>query len=512
MSDVVTRADAMTYNPLDPAWPELRPLASTRQPVEPFDEALLPEAFRPWVMDAADRMQAPPDFTAVAIMVAASSVIGRKRVIQPKRRDDWQVTPNLWGCVVGRPGAMKSPALNAGLMFLHRLAAQARDAHQEAVREHEVNLELADFTREEVRKKAKDAAKKGDHQAAHDLLMDAKRAEEEPAPPMRRPIVNDATVEALGEILIDNPTGTLAYRDELVGLLKSLDAQGQEGARAFYLTAYDGDKDHTFDRIGRGKNLHIPAVCFGLIGGIQPSKLRSYVRDAVTGSSGDDGLLQRFGLAVYPDMPTTFQPVDRWPDTSAKAKAMDVFERLEAMMPGDDGDPIALHFDDEAIELFVEWHVDHMRLLRSGSLHPALESHLTKYLKLIPALALVCALVDGRDEAVGRTDVSRAIAWSLYLRSHAERIYAEGGNQTIENARTIERHIRRGALADGFTTREVRRKGWAGLASREAVEEALEALEDHGHIRKEPSAPDSTGRPTTRYRINPAILDAEGGE
>jgi putative DNA primase/helicase len=30
-----------------------------------------------------------------------------------------------------------------------------------------------------------------------------------------------------------------------------------------------------------------------------------------------------------------------------------------------------------------------------GDLHPALESHLAKYRKLVPALALICHLVDG---------------------------------------------------------------------------------------------------------------------
>ena len=34
------------------------------------------------------------------------------------------------------------------------------------------------------------------------------------------------------------------------------------------------------------------------LGGIQPGKVQSYVRDAVAGGASDDGLLQRFGLAV----------------------------------------------------------------------------------------------------------------------------------------------------------------------------------------------------------------------
>jgi putative DNA primase/helicase len=38
-----------------------------------------------------------------------------------------------------------------------------------------------------------------------------------------------------------------------------------------------------------------------MVGGIQPGRIQGYVRDAVSGGSGDDGLLQRFGLIVERD-------------------------------------------------------------------------------------------------------------------------------------------------------------------------------------------------------------------
>jgi hypothetical protein len=121
--------------------------------------------------------------------------------------------------------------------------------------------------------------------------------------------------------------GHLVYRDELYGLLTSLDKQGQEGSRAFYLQSYDGNQGYTFDRIIRG-TVHIPRVCLAMIGGIQPGRVQEYVRGAVSGGSADDGLLQRFGLAVWPDTNGEFVHVDQWPDTPAKQTAWAVFERL----------------------------------------------------------------------------------------------------------------------------------------------------------------------------------------
>ena len=78
-------------------WPDPIPLPDVLPVVEPFEAALLPDAFRPWVEDIADRMQCPLDFVAVGAMVALSAVVGRQVAIRPKRRDDWTVVPNLWG-------------------------------------------------------------------------------------------------------------------------------------------------------------------------------------------------------------------------------------------------------------------------------------------------------------------------------------------------------------------------------------------------------------------------------
>lgn len=76
-------------------WPEIQPLNIDLPPVQPFKYSLLPSNIAPWVRDIAERRQCPPDFVAVAVMIALSSLIGRKLVIFPKAFDDWRVTPNL---------------------------------------------------------------------------------------------------------------------------------------------------------------------------------------------------------------------------------------------------------------------------------------------------------------------------------------------------------------------------------------------------------------------------------
>jgi hypothetical protein len=70
--------------------------------------------------------------------------------------------------------------------------------------------------------------------------------------------------------------------------------------------------------------------------------------------------------------------------------------------------------------------------------------------------------------------------------------------------------LERGALADGFTAREVRRKRWRHLSTESAVNAALECLEAEGWIHAMPSAAGANGRHTTRYLINPEISQTSG--
>lgn len=114
-------------------WPSPKPLPSELAPVAPLDFALLPNTVAPWISDIAERMQCPPDFVAIAALVAAASVIGRQVGIRPQQFTDWTVVPNLWGMAIGRPGVMKSPAIEAALAPVRRLEAMAGEQHQTAL-------------------------------------------------------------------------------------------------------------------------------------------------------------------------------------------------------------------------------------------------------------------------------------------------------------------------------------------------------------------------------------------
>jgi putative DNA primase/helicase len=493
------------------AWPDPIPLPNALPPVAPFDFDLLPDALRPWIADIANRMQCPPDFPAVGALVALSSLIGARAVMAPKAKDDWHVVPNLWGLTVGRSGVMKSPALNESLKPLHRLEANEREdwqiTHDAWAIDSKVSAMAADAREKEARGvAAKDPAKAR-------ALLEPKDTQVEPK--ARRYVVNDATVEKLGELLIYNHWGLLVYRDELHGLISSMDRQGQEGARGFYLTAYDGNQGHAVDRIGRGE-IYIPRVCFSMLGGIQPGKVQSYVREAVNGGAGDDGLLQRFALTVWPDIDQKYVYVDRWPDAKAKENAANVFERVATVQPANESEPYIWRFSPAAQALFETWLIPFETELRGNDLHPALVSHLSKFRKLVPALSLIFALVDTPGSMlIEERELTRALAWADYLRSHAERLYSAAVVPETAGAETLLHKIKSkkltdaaGVLMDTFTPRQVAVKHWAGLGTTEEVRKAAALLAEYGWIERESQTSGvSVGRPSEIYRLHPKLMN-----
>jgi len=117
---------------------------------------------------------------------------------------------------------------------------------------------------------------------------------------------------------------------------------------------------------------------------------------------------------------------------------------------------------------------------------------------------LILHLADGRIGQVGIDAAMRAAAWTEYLAGHARRIYSLVEAARVNTARTLSRRLADGKLPDGFTVRDVRLKGWAGLTETRSIETALQHLEDFGHV----AAVDSetaTGRPTVRFHVNPAL-------
>ena len=494
-------------------WTDPEALPDARPPVMAFDPELMPVSLRDWTVDIAERMQCPPDFPAIAAMISLASLLGRKIGIRPKRHDDWLEVPNLWGAVIGRPGMLKTPALAEAMRPLNRLAAQAREAHEHDARAWEAEKLKLELSAKAIKADAARAAKARGPDSRDQLdnliheLHQLQNEEDAGPPPERRYLTNDTTVEKLGELLAANPNGLLVFRDELTGWLRQLDKDGQEGARSFYLEAWSGKGRYVFDRIGRG-TLHIDSACVSILGGIQPGPLIDYVSAANGQGRGADGLLQRFQLIVWPDDPGTWRNVDRWPEKDARNRAFGVFDYIDNLVPvsigaqqDDPGEIPYLHFNSVAQGLFDEWRADLERRIRDD-LPEAFESHLAKYRKLCPALALLIHLAEGNNGSVTDTAMIKAAAWCEYLETHAARVYAATLQPDITAAHALAAKIKAGVLSNPFKPKDIYRNHWRGLDKTQTTK-AIAALEDYGWLRVE--RVNTGGRPSELCHINPAL-------
>ncbi|CAE6864602.1 DUF3987 domain-containing protein [Burkholderia sp. R-69980] len=498
--------------PID--WKAPGPLPSGLPPVPPFDAAaLLPAGLAEWVIDTAHRLQCPPDYAAVGLVVALSSVIGGRLCIRPKQLDtSWTVTPNLWGMVIGRPSTLKSPALAVALAPLKALDTSAQAAYEADVQQFQAAKMAHDLALAHVKKKVTtgSAAPQQYSQTASSI---ASVLQQQPAKPKRmRYTVNDATVEKLGEILSENPNGVLLFRDELKGFLADLDGEDNAVRRAFILQAWEGGGSYDFDRIGRG-HIHIERTILSVLGSTQPGVIEAYLATALRGGVGDDGLMQRFQLAVYPDDPDTSTLVDAQPDLQAAGTVTSLFKSLSQLDPASVGaqqDNVGgsenrwyLHFTPEAQNIYNDWFPKLVQHTKRAS-HAAVASHLGKYRSLVPSLALIFHLAVGGGGAVNKAALHLAIGWAAYLKQHATRIYNYSTRGDALAALALGEALQAGKLRDSFSVRDLQRKNWSGLPSGERCQQAIEILAERNWLFVERVT--VNGKTTERSRINPALI------
>ena len=169
-----------------------------------------------------------------------------------------------------------------------------------------------------------------------------------------------------------------------------------------------------------------------------------------------------------------------------------------------DGGGYVIGFTSEGYEVFCDWY-DSLTVTLSGEDDPLLQEHFGKYRSLMPKLALIFHVVEGEGGNVSASSARKAAAWCAYLESHARRIYSLGRHAEAEAAQVITRKLSKGELADGFTVRDIRQKGWALLKDNQAIESTLELLTNAGWIHPQLIDMASIGRPTTRYNVNPLI-------
>jgi len=443
-----------------------------RLSLPPFPVELLPDVVATYAKDQARLIGVDPAVIGMAALGAAAACIDDRMKIQPKRHDPtWTESARLWVAIIGDPSAKKSPGISKAMRPLFKIDQQWREETARALSEWQSDC---------------DALGKGE--------------EPPPRPAEKRLILNDATVEKMGDILSKSePRGILSYQDELTGWLSSMDAykNGAGKDRAAWLEAFNGGPK-AIDRIQRGSTfVENWSAC--VLGGIQPQVVNSYARN-----TNHDGMIQRFILVFAGD---ASMGLDAQPDMEAITSYISTMEHLAELAASD-----------RAVRLTEEAHKVREEL--SEKLHRAtrnlpnkfLTAALGKWEGLFARLLLTFHCFDAAAiskhpanyEVTGETAQQVAdLVWRVLL-PHAVRFY-QGLDPTEDAAREVAALILARSWERFTVKRDLNRYMRASRKMKPwELDETLDRLEAFGWIFPDLDRITEKGRPAA-YRVNPTV-------
>lgn len=346
-----------------------------------FDAPAWPEPVANYALDIGARVGGDPQIAAWSMLVLVAGIAPDSIKIRPKRFDDtWAESARLWCALVAAPGAKKSPMQRPILAPVHAAQAKMTEAY------------LAEREAYEPARKAWDKAAAKDAAAAGDPPT---------APRHERLVVEDATLEAMTDVLEHNPAGLTSVHDELAAQIGSWDAY-KDGAggkdRAHWLKLKEGGP-HYVDRVRRGHG-HVKNWSSSLLGNIQPNRIADIDRRQ---SLAADGMLQRFILIPARD---AVPGIDRIPNRDAAAWWSRMVDTLIALRRACADRPVTVRIADDAAEDMRALMVRADALALTPGLDEGLASHLLKLPGEIARLTLVyhliaqCTAAETRSEPI----------------------------------------------------------------------------------------------------------------
>jgi DNA primase len=484
-------------------------------PAPPFPLECLPRLAADYAVDEAERMQSPVDLMSVPMLGTFAGLVGKDAAIKPKVHDNWFERPCLWMMLIASVSAMKSANISKATAPLRAIQGQLAKEDEERLkrwREKAAETELREKAWEKqcerVLRSDPDAELPPRPQAMSDLP-------EEPKP--RRILTNDATIEKLAD-LMEGSRGMTLLRDELAGFLLNMSRYNNGSDRQFYLECYSGGS-YSVDRVVRGAQF-VSDLYLNIMGGIQPDVARKLLAGD---SELNDGFFERFGLAVFPEPGKDYVLVDRPPDRDLRDSFNDLCSRLACsewalfLHVDDYHDKPYAQFDEVAQEIFNDWLVAHMKELKSMKEGDPMLGMMGKARGLLVRLILVIHLASWAGgevpdpKVIGKTSLLRGLKLlEDYLIPMWRRVFAAfSRNPSDGGAARIAAYILETRVQD-IRIRDILKKGWKGLATKEAVEEALSVLVEHGWL-LEPErltrGGARGGRKTVVYAVNPRVFE-----
>ena len=312
-------------------------------PWKPFPTETIPEPIQGYIKAGAHAMRCDESFVALPMLAGLASAIGATHPI--KLKAGWCEPSVVWAAVVSESGTMKSPAQSLALRMLSKAQEWRLEEYPEILEQYKRGKLLHEADVQAWKKKGR---------------AKCEPPPEEPDEPQPvRYLVNDATIEALAELLENNPRGLLVSCDELNSWLGSFDQYrgGRGGDAAKWLSIHRAESLIVDRKTGVKKTVFVKRAAVSVAGSIQPTTLCR----SLGNQHFENGLAARMLLAAPP------RRAKKWSEASVDRetyKAVErVFSRLLALDFGvDDNDqpsPIDLPLSPEAKRVWVGFYDDH---------------------------------------------------------------------------------------------------------------------------------------------------------
>jgi hypothetical protein len=457
-------------------WAELvNPFVEHAAPQFPVDH--LPQAMALYCREKSAQSAFDAGGYGFALLIAASNLIDHRARLNV---GPLSVPAFLWGGLVAAAGGGKSPIMNATMKF-------AKSINDELVRVSE--QQRAAFINTIA-------------------AMNKTEAALTQKPSWKQLIASDTTVEALGDLLKDNPNGMLLHFDELTEFVGRMDAYngGSGKDRGAYLQAFDGGSK-TINRKSSIMPLVVKNFSVGVLAGVQPEKLAELFKKP----GGADGLFQRF--LVYALPPAGSAAYNASIGTFTEVNCQQIFDHLHEWSAA--GALKSVSVNPSILPLMERYH-NQMRIVAQRTGASRLAEHLDKFpgflARILFALHCIECAAAGQFRAVVTEETfNRALAIARVLYRHSEAVY-EGLGQHSGGSSDLMRTACEAILSKNWSkfkrgdlTRDA--TNWKGADHRQA-DGAIDLLIELGWVREvtPQRAPGQPGRRSAGvFQVNPLV-------
>jgi hypothetical protein len=400
----------------------------------PFPVDALPEVLAEFATQGAKATSAPVDYFGAGVLPVLGVAVGGHVSLQIT--DSWHESANLFTALVGPPSNRKTPALK--LVMSPVIEEDMRTI--DIMRERAAQSEDGEF--EEVG--------------------------------LSRLVVDDATIEALIQILENAPDGVIMRADELAGWVKGMGQYkgGLGRDRQHWLSIWSRDPV-IVDR-KKAASAYVKNPFVAVVGGIQPEPLEELLHGK------DDGLLPRI-LMAHGEQVTPV--LDRNVNVTAP---LDEYKRLwkrirnESIQRTVTQDEWVIPFTDAGYNAFQTWANEHYKTL--GRVQAELAGAWGKMDAQAARVALILSRALGEEKVSGDA-VERSIEIIRYFQGQATLLLngasssSSWDKQLVARTKVIERFVRENP---GATKGDIMAMGPAWATNPRSLDPVLDALREMG--------------------------------